>query len=145
MGQELQVRSVAIIGPRDTVRKSIETGHRAGTIIGLTKGKQVAHVKEGVIAVYVDMPVARPEPKRVAVTPPMSTGRSLAYALMWVCGLGALTLAAGAILIALIGGLASLAKIAGVVGVMVVLVMIGANRLAHSGACPGLHCSGCKG
>lgn len=142
MGQELQVRSVAIVGPRRTVTKSIRAGRRAGTIIGPTKGKAIMEDENGVVAVYVDMPVVRAAPKRTAE---MSTGRSIAYALMWVCGLGAVGCVLLAVAIALIGGLASLAKIASVVGALVVLAMVAANRLAHSGACPGLHCSGCKG
>lgn len=146
MSQEIQVRSVPIMAEAERYREveaAIAAGQRNGSIIGMTAGRPVRRLPDGRIVVFVDMPnliTAEPPARRQE-----SVTRSIMYALAWVTGLGLLAISAVAALIALIGGIASAARIAAAVATVVVLVLIASNRLNHRGACPGLHCSGCKG
>jgi hypothetical protein len=133
------VQSQAIVGTRDQVLARLAGLRTAGRLVRVSRPAELDRNRIAVTAIVLlnPRPIARP------AAPPAR--KRNAWKVLAVSAAVLVPLAVAAYLIAVtVSWVATYWKqIVGVAVALFVLTII--NRFNHAGACPGLHCSGCKG
>lgn len=142
MGKEIQVREQIIRGRPDEVKAALRASYRMGRLVTRPHNLPYHELPDGQIAVKVHM---RTE-VNVRWRDQNPVAAQILAALAWAMGIGLVVIGLVTGAIALIAHAVSGTMLAGYAALtVVVLLMLGWNRGNHSGLCPGLHCSGCKG
>lgn len=132
--QEMVVKP--IIGRPDQVANAIEAQIRAG-VIRSPEDVRIKHLDGGMVAAFMNMPAPTARPRRREDT----VAQSMTKALLFGLAVLAVPLAAIAVIVAVVG----IGRIVGFLAVLALLaIAVTWNRSNHAGACPGLHCDGCK-
>jgi hypothetical protein len=125
-------RSIVDVDPR-VVAAQVDLVRRSGRLVAMSTPRQLADGRAHVVVTL--LPASAPPARR----------RKVAGTAVCVVAAVAGTAALVAAVVWAVTWLADhLAQIAGA-GVAALVLLFALTRVSHSGVCPGLHCSGCRG